>query len=63
MVVFALGGAVCIVTVIRFYSLYAVTTSDDYHWENPQAALYSNIELSVSIIGGCLPTCTTTALL
>jgi hypothetical protein len=63
MVVFALGGAVCIVTCIRFYSLYASATSEDYTWENPQAALYSNIETSVSIIGGCLPTCKTSGLL
>ncbi|EME39876.1 hypothetical protein DOTSEDRAFT_104226, partial [Dothistroma septosporum NZE10] len=54
--VFALGGAVCIITVVRFYALYAVTASNDPSHENPQAALYSNIEASVSIMGSCLPT-------
>lgn len=56
MFVFALGGAVCIVTIVRFYALYAVTISDDSSYENAQAALYSNVEAAASIMGSCLPT-------
>ncbi|KXS99891.1 hypothetical protein AC578_4480 [Pseudocercospora eumusae] len=55
MLVFALGGSVCIITIIRLYSLYAVTISNDDSYDNPQAAIYSTIEIAATIIFGCLP--------
>lgn len=55
MLVFALGGSVCIISIIRLYSLYAVTISNDDSYENPQAAIYSTIETAATIIFGCLP--------
>ncbi|KAF7191835.1 Satratoxin biosynthesis SC1 cluster protein 4 [Pseudocercospora fuligena] len=56
MAVFGLGGAICTVSCIRFYALYAVATSSDPSWDNPQAALYANLEATVGIIASCLPT-------
>lgn len=56
MAVFALGGSVCLISIIRLYSLYAVTHNHDDTWEDPQASVYSSIETLVAIIAGCLPT-------
>lgn len=56
MAVFALGGSVCLISLIRLYSLYAVTHNHDDTWEDPQASVYSSIETLVAIIAGCLPT-------
>ncbi|KXT01454.1 hypothetical protein AC578_9520 [Pseudocercospora eumusae] len=56
MAVFGLGGAICTVSCVRFYALYAVATSSDPSWDNPQAALYANLEATVGIIASCLPT-------
>ncbi|KAF7190099.1 Satratoxin biosynthesis SC1 cluster protein 4, partial [Pseudocercospora fuligena] len=54
-IIFLLGGAVCIVSVVRFYSLYAVASSDDYTYDDAQTAVYSSIEVCFSIIFGCVP--------
>lgn len=56
MAVFGLGGAICAVSIIRFYALYAVAVSSDASWDNPQAALYANLEATVGITAACLPT-------
>ncbi|EME78802.1 uncharacterized protein MYCFIDRAFT_110371, partial [Pseudocercospora fijiensis CIRAD86] len=56
MAVFALGGSVCLISLIRLYSLYVVTHNHDDTWEDPQASIYSSIETLVAIIAGCLPT-------
>ncbi|KXT01830.1 hypothetical protein AC578_1998 [Pseudocercospora eumusae] len=56
MAIFALGGSVCLISLIRLYSLYAVTHNHDDTWEDPQASVYSSIETLVAIIAGCLPT-------
>ncbi|KAF2161772.1 hypothetical protein M409DRAFT_69573 [Zasmidium cellare ATCC 36951] len=56
MAVFGLGGAVCAVSLIRFYALYAIAISKDPSWDNPLAALYANLEATVGIIASCLPT-------
>lgn len=56
MAVFGLGRAVCAVSFIRFYALYAIAISKDPSWDNPLAALYANLEATVGIIASCLPT-------
>jgi hypothetical protein len=54
--VFCLGGVTCIISLLRLQSLYAVSVSDDISWDNPMAALWSNLEVSIGIICSCLPT-------
>ena len=54
--VFCLGGITCIVSLLRLQSLYAVSVSKDISWDNPMAALWSNLEVQIGIICSCLPT-------
>lgn len=56
MLVFGLGGIICLISIIRFHSLYAVAVSDDPSWDNPLAALWAVLEATVGIIASCLPT-------
>lgn len=56
MAVLGLGGAICVVSLIRFYALYAVAVTRDPAWDNPQAALYANLEATTGIVASCLPT-------
>lgn len=56
MFVFCLGGITCIVSLLRLQSLYAVSVSQDISWDNPMAALWSNLEVNIGIICSCLPT-------
>jgi hypothetical protein len=37
--VFAMGGFVCIVSILRLQSLVAISNSDDPTWDNPPAAV------------------------
>lgn len=55
MAVFALGGFVCVVSVVRLRSLYDIATSDDKTYENGPAAYWSAIEVNVGIICACTP--------
>ncbi|KAH6723368.1 hypothetical protein BKA61DRAFT_10012 [Leptodontidium sp. MPI-SDFR-AT-0119] len=55
MFVFALGGFVCLVSVLRLHSLYVVSTSDDLTWDNADTAIWSNIEVATGIICACMP--------
>lgn len=55
MFVFALGGFVCLVSVLRLHSLYIVSTSDDMTWDNADPAIWSNIEVTTGIICACMP--------
>jgi hypothetical protein len=54
--VFCLGGVTCIISLMRLQSLYAVSVSEDISWDNPMAALWSNLEVGIGIICSCLPT-------
>lgn len=56
MSVFGLGGIICLMSIIRFHSLYAIAVSDDPSWDNPLAALWAVLEATVGIIASCLPT-------
>ncbi|KAI5361671.1 hypothetical protein Slin14017_G084040 [Septoria linicola] len=56
MAVFGLGGIICVISIVRFHSLYAIAVSDDPSWDNPLAALWAALEATVGIIASCLPT-------
>ncbi|KAK4506774.1 hypothetical protein PRZ48_000507 [Zasmidium cellare] len=56
MTVFALGGFTCIVSILRLQSLYIISRTTDTSWENPLAAIWSNVEINVAILCSCLPT-------
>ncbi|KAF2874427.1 hypothetical protein BDV95DRAFT_566165 [Massariosphaeria phaeospora] len=53
--VFAIGGFVCIVSIIRLQSLVAISKSFDPTYDNPPAATWSSVEINVGIICSCLP--------
>ncbi|KAF2708377.1 hypothetical protein K504DRAFT_381978, partial [Pleomassaria siparia CBS 279.74] len=55
MVMFALGGFVCLVSIIRLSSLLRISNSTDPTFDNPPAATYSVVECNLSIICACLP--------
>ncbi|KAI9046858.1 hypothetical protein LZ554_008937 [Drepanopeziza brunnea f. sp. 'monogermtubi'] len=54
--IFALGGLVCVVSVLRLHSLYIASLSNDMTWDNVESSIWSNIEVAVSIICASLPT-------
>ncbi|KAF2219703.1 hypothetical protein BDZ85DRAFT_183704, partial [Elsinoe ampelina] len=56
MLVFALGGFVCLTSILRLHSLYNVTKSTDLTWDNGPIAYWSSVEVNVGIICACLPT-------
>ncbi|KAK8198725.1 hypothetical protein M8818_006592 [Zalaria obscura] len=56
MLVFALAGFVCIVSILRLRSLFIISNSDDVSWDNTAAASWSGIEVNVGIICASLPT-------
>ncbi|KAF1911324.1 hypothetical protein BDU57DRAFT_524386 [Ampelomyces quisqualis] len=53
--IFAVGGFVCIVSILRLQSLVAISNSSDPTYDNPPAATWSSVELNVGIICSCLP--------
>ena len=54
--VFAIGGIVCISSILRLQSLYVVSVSSDPTFDNVAAAYWSDIEMNLAIICGSLPT-------
>ena len=56
MVVFALGGFTCIISILRLQALYVVSHTTDISWYNPLAAIWSSTEVNVGILCSCLPT-------
>lgn len=56
MAVFALGGFVCIISILRLPFLYAGIHTDDVSYHNPMAAILSNIECNIGILCSCIPT-------
>ncbi|KAE9373323.1 hypothetical protein N431DRAFT_482387 [Stipitochalara longipes BDJ] len=55
MVIFALGGFVCLVSVLRLQSLYVISVSVDPTYDNVGASIWSNIEVYTGIICASLP--------
>ncbi|KAF1845270.1 uncharacterized protein K460DRAFT_376726 [Cucurbitaria berberidis CBS 394.84] len=53
--IFAVGGFVCIVSILRLQSLVAISKSQDLTYDNPSSAAWSSIEVNVAIICSCLP--------
>ncbi|CAG8131748.1 unnamed protein product [Penicillium olsonii] len=56
MIMFALGGFVCITSIIRLVSLKTISDSLDPTYDNVGAASWSAIECNTGIICACLPT-------
>ncbi|KAF7716694.1 Uncharacterized protein PECH_008618 [Penicillium ucsense] len=56
MVMFALGGFVCITSIIRLTALKKIADSHDPTYDNVGAASWSAIECNTGIICACLPT-------
>lgn len=44
------------VSVLRLQSLYVISQAKDVSWNNPMAAVWSNIEINTAIMCSCLPT-------
>ncbi|KAK7177430.1 hypothetical protein PSPO01_16522 [Paraphaeosphaeria sporulosa] len=53
--IFALGGLVCIVSILRLRSLVKISNSSDPTYDNPSAATWSSVETNIGIICSCLP--------
>ncbi|KAF2993176.1 hypothetical protein E8E13_000879 [Curvularia kusanoi] len=53
--IFAVGGFVCVVSIVRLQSLVAISNSDDPTYDNPPAATWSSVETNIGIICSCLP--------
>ncbi|KAJ5345139.1 Integral membrane protein, partial [Penicillium brevicompactum] len=56
MIMFALGGFVCITSIVRLVSLKTISDSMDPTYDNVGAASWSAIECNTGIICACLPT-------
>ncbi|KAJ5796903.1 uncharacterized protein N7518_005443 [Penicillium psychrosexuale] len=56
MIMFALGGFVCVTSIIRLVSLKQIAESSDPTYDNVGAASWSAIECNTGIICACLPT-------
>ncbi|KAM0328650.1 hypothetical protein ACHAQA_005062 [Verticillium albo-atrum] len=54
--IFGLGFFVCIISIYRMFTLRAGVISQDPSWENIGVAIWSCLELNVSIIASTLPT-------
>ncbi|KAF1974689.1 hypothetical protein BU23DRAFT_530988 [Bimuria novae-zelandiae CBS 107.79] len=53
--VFAVGGFVCVVSIIRLHSLVGISNSKDPTWDNAPAASWSSVEVNVAIVCSSLP--------
>ncbi|KAH6665401.1 hypothetical protein B0J14DRAFT_660576 [Halenospora varia] len=56
MFVFALGGFVCLISILRLHSLYTLSVSSDLTYDNLNAAMWSAIEANTGIICASLQT-------
>ncbi|PSN69730.1 hypothetical protein BS50DRAFT_631711 [Corynespora cassiicola Philippines] len=54
--ILGLGGLAGIASILRLYSIYILSASEDVTWDNPGAATWSSVELNVGIICASLPT-------
>ncbi|KAF1977385.1 hypothetical protein BU23DRAFT_577939 [Bimuria novae-zelandiae CBS 107.79] len=53
--IFAVGGFVCLVSILRLQSLVAISNSSDPTYDNPPAATWSSVETNIGIICSSLP--------
>ena len=56
MIVFALGGFTCIISILRLQSLLVFLQTTDISYHNPLAAIWSSLEVNTGIVCSCLPT-------
>jgi hypothetical protein len=56
MIVFALGGFTCIISILRLQSLLVFLQTTDFSYHNPLAAIWSSLEVNIGITCSCLPT-------
>ncbi|KAJ5562498.1 Integral membrane protein [Penicillium sp. DV-2018c] len=56
MIMFGLGGFVCITSIVRLVSLKKISDSKDPTYDNVGAAAWSAVECNTGIICACLPT-------
>jgi hypothetical protein len=56
MIVFALGGFTCIISILRLQSLLVFLQTTDISYHNPLAAIWSSLEVNIGILCSCLPT-------
>ncbi|KAK7177528.1 integral membrane protein [Paraphaeosphaeria sporulosa] len=54
-IIFAVGGIVCIMSILRLQSLAVIANSADPLYDNPPAATWSSVETNVGIVCSCLP--------
>jgi len=54
--VFAVGGFVGIVAILRLHAVYVISNSSDTTHDNVAAAYWSSVELNTGIICACMPT-------
>ncbi|KFY45090.1 hypothetical protein V494_01152 [Pseudogymnoascus sp. VKM F-4513 (FW-928)] len=50
------GGFVCIISIIRLYSISVLLRSTDLTYDTPPALMWCVVELNMSIVGGCIAT-------
>ncbi|KAL3421569.1 hypothetical protein PVAG01_08015 [Phlyctema vagabunda] len=56
MAIFAAGGLVCLISVIRLHDLYRLLKTKDLSWDNATVAIWSTLEIHLGIICASLPT-------
>ena len=54
-IVFGLGGFVCIIAIVRLYSLRTFGFTNDPTWDNVPTTIWSATEISVSFVCASLP--------
>ena len=52
--IFSLGGFVCVISIIRLVYLGRIS-ADDITWTDAWGGLWSSIEVSLDVVGACLP--------
>ncbi|KAF2005282.1 hypothetical protein P154DRAFT_425083 [Amniculicola lignicola CBS 123094] len=55
MVIFALGGIACIISIVRLRTLVTIANSEDPTYDNLSAATFSAVEVNIGIVCACLP--------
>lgn len=56
MIVFTLGGFVCVTSILRLHSLYVLSHDTDVTWDVVGAAVWSCVEFNTAIVCACIPT-------
>ncbi|KAF2453666.1 hypothetical protein BDY21DRAFT_292640, partial [Lineolata rhizophorae] len=56
MAILTLGGFAGVTSILRLYSLYIISRTQDMSWDNTDPAVWSNVELNIGIMCASLPT-------